>query len=99
LTDSGTCTGSAAKAILRLVIETSESPDEILKKQGLTIISDTGEIESLCRAAIDANPGPVADYKAGKKSALQFLMGQVMKGSRGKANPKVVMEVLSRLMG
>jgi aspartyl-tRNA(Asn)/glutamyl-tRNA(Gln) amidotransferase subunit B len=98
LTSSGACTGSAAKMILPLIMDTGESPRVILTKQGLSAVSDTGEIESLCRAAIDANPGPVADYKTGKKSALQFLMGHVMKGSRGKASPKMVQEVLARLL-
>ena len=98
LTSTGRCTGSAAKVILKHVIETKKSPSDIMEKQGLAAVSDTGEIEKLCRAAVDANPGPVADYKAGKTAALQFLMGHVMKGSRGKASPKVVMEVLARLL-
>jgi aspartyl-tRNA(Asn)/glutamyl-tRNA(Gln) amidotransferase subunit B len=101
LTTSGKCTGSAAKAILSFVITSDDknvSPADVMEKQGLSAVSDAGEIETLCRAAIDANPGPVADFKAGKKSALQFLMGHVMKGSRGKANPKVVQEVLAKLL-
>ncbi len=100
LTSSGACTGSAAKLILPLIIDSGgkESPGSILKRQGLGAVTDAGEIEALCRAALDAHPGPVADYRAGKKAALQFLMGHVMKASRGKANAKAVMEILARML-
>jgi aspartyl-tRNA(Asn)/glutamyl-tRNA(Gln) amidotransferase subunit B len=98
LVEAGTITGKAAKEVFAEMAASGKPADEIVKAKGLTAVSDTGEIETLCRAAIDANPGPVADYKAGKKSALQFLMGHVMKGSRGKASPKVVQEVLARLL-
>jgi aspartyl-tRNA(Asn)/glutamyl-tRNA(Gln) amidotransferase subunit B len=59
-------------------------------------VSDTGAIEQFCDQAIAANPGPVADYKAGKAAALNFLKGQVMKLSKGKANPALVGEILAR---
>jgi aspartyl-tRNA(Asn)/glutamyl-tRNA(Gln) amidotransferase subunit B len=63
---------------------------------GLSQVSDTGAIEKFCDEAIAANPGPAADFKAGKAAALNFLKGQVMKLSRGKANPALVGEVLER---
>ncbi len=98
LVEAGTVTGKAAKEVFAEMASSGKAPGDIVKAKGLTAVNDAGEIESLCQAAIDANPGPVADYQAGKKAALQFLMGQVMKGSRGKANPKAVMGVLSRLL-
>ncbi len=97
--EEGKTTSTSAKVVLsELIVDEGVTPDQVIEKKGLAAVQDTGEIESLCQAAIDANPGPVADYQAGKKAALQFLMGQVMKGSRGKANPKAVMGVLSRLL-
>ena len=59
-------------------------------------VSDTGAIEQFCEQVIAANPGPVADYKAGKTAALNSLKGQVMKLSKGKANPALVGEILER---
>jgi Asp-tRNA(Asn)/Glu-tRNA(Gln) amidotransferase B subunit len=59
----------------------------IVQEKGLAQVSDTGAIEKFCDEVIAANPGPVADYKSGKVAALNFLKGQVMKLSKGKANP------------
>ncbi len=69
---------------------TGEAPGVIVEKKGLAQVSDTSAIEGFCDQAIAANPGPVADFKAGKVAALNFLKGQVMKLSKGKANPTVV---------
>jgi aspartyl-tRNA(Asn)/glutamyl-tRNA(Gln) amidotransferase subunit B len=73
-----------------------ESPIVMVKKKGLAQVSDTGAIEKFCDEAIAANPAPVADYKAGKVAALNSLKGQVMKLSKGKANPALVGEILER---
>jgi aspartyl-tRNA(Asn)/glutamyl-tRNA(Gln) amidotransferase subunit B len=67
-----------------------------VEKKSLAQVSDTGAIEKFCEQAIVANPGPAADYRAGKMAALNFLKGQVMKLSKGKANPALVGEVLER---
>jgi len=75
---------------------TGELPAKIAEKNNLIQVSDTGAIEAFCDQAIAANPGPTADYKAGKAAALNFLKGQVMKLSKGKANPALVGEVLER---
>jgi len=61
-------------------------------------VSDSSAIEQLCREAMQAHPKTVADYKAGKAAALNFLKGQVMRASKGKANPAVVGEMLERLL-
>ena len=71
-------------------------PTQIVEKKGLAQVSDTGAVERLCDEAIAANPGPAADFKAGKAAALNFLKGQVMKLSKGKANPALAGEILER---
>jgi aspartyl-tRNA(Asn)/glutamyl-tRNA(Gln) amidotransferase subunit B len=71
-----------------------ERPKMIVQKKGLVQVSDTGAIEQFCDQVMAANPGPVADYKAGKTAALNFLKGQVMKLSKGKANPALVGTIL-----
>ena len=73
--------------------------DAIIEAKGLRQISDSGEIEKLVDAAIAAGAKQVEDYRAGKEKALQSLVGQVMKASKGKANPAQVNEVLRRKLG
>ena len=71
-------------------------PGSIVESKGLAQVSDAGAIETFCDQAIAANPGPAADFKAGKTAALNFLKGQVMKLTKGKANPALVGEILER---
>jgi len=71
-------------------------PEKVIEELGLRQVSDTGEIEKFCDEAVAANPGPASDFKAGKIAALNFLKGQVMKFSKGKANPALVGEILER---
>jgi len=73
-----------------------ESPAGVVEKKGLAQVSDTGTIEKLCDEVIADNPQSVADFKAGKAAALNFLKGQVMKASKGKANPALAGESLER---
>jgi aspartyl-tRNA(Asn)/glutamyl-tRNA(Gln) amidotransferase subunit B len=87
---------AAGQQVYALMLETGRRPMEIVEERGLAQVSDAGAIERLCDAAIAANPGPVADFKAGKAAALNFLKGQVMKLSKGKANPALVGEILER---
>ncbi len=77
-------------------LKTGEDPGKIVEKKGLGQISDTGALEAACDEAIAKNPKSVEDYKAGKENALMFLMGQVMRASKGKANPNVVNELLKK---
>jgi aspartyl-tRNA(Asn)/glutamyl-tRNA(Gln) amidotransferase subunit B len=67
-----------------------------VKEQGLVQVSDTGEIEKIIDAVVKANPAQHADYKAGKEKLFGFFVGQVMKASKGKANPELVNELLKR---
>jgi aspartyl-tRNA(Asn)/glutamyl-tRNA(Gln) amidotransferase subunit B len=75
------------------------SADEIIEKQGLKQITDSGAIESLIDAVLAANPAMVAEFKAGKEKAFNALVGQAMKATKGKANPQQVNELLRRKLG
>ena len=68
----------------------------IVKEKGIEQVSDTGAIEKLADEVIAANPKPVADFRAGNVASLNFLKGQVIKLSKGKANPRIVGEILER---
>jgi aspartyl-tRNA(Asn)/glutamyl-tRNA(Gln) amidotransferase subunit B len=96
LVEAKTISSSAAQQVFAEMFETGKSPTAIVQEKGLAQVSDTGAIEKFCDDAIAANPGPVADFKAGKAAALNFLKGQVMKLSKGKANPAVAGEILER---
>lgn len=96
LVESGKISSKMAQDVFAEMFASGESPGAIVEKKGLVQVSDTGAIESFCDQAIEANPRSVEDYKAGKAAALNFLKGQVMKLSRGKANPNVVGEILER---
>jgi aspartyl-tRNA(Asn)/glutamyl-tRNA(Gln) amidotransferase subunit B len=96
LVEAKTISSSAAQQVFAEMFETGKSPDAIVQEKGLAQVSDTGAIEKFCDEVIAANPGPVADFKAGKGAALNFLKGQVMKLSKGKANPGLAGEVLER---
>ena len=85
-----------AKKVLSLALTTDEDIDKIIEKEGLGQVSEEEELIRFIEEVIKENPKPVSDYKQGKKAALQFLIGQVMKKTRGKANPKIVSSLLER---
>jgi aspartyl-tRNA(Asn)/glutamyl-tRNA(Gln) amidotransferase subunit B len=85
-----------AKSVLGEMFTTGKTAAEIIKERGLSQISDTSELEKIVAEVIKSNIQPVADYRAGKETALKFLVGQVMKTTKGRANPQVVNEVLKR---
>ena len=74
--------------------EQGKSADEIIEAKGLKQISDTGELTQLIHDVVAANPQSVEDYRAGKKKAIGFLVGQIMKKTKGRANPQVVNQLL-----
>ena len=94
LVQDGTISITAAKEVFAEVFEAGRAPDEIVRERGLAQISDLAELSSIVDEVIAANPKPVADHRGGKEQALGFLVGQVMRATRGKANPKVVNELL-----
>jgi aspartyl-tRNA(Asn)/glutamyl-tRNA(Gln) amidotransferase subunit B len=97
--DGTVSNSSAVGKILPAMWADGADPDEVIEKLGLKQVSDAGEIEKLVDEAITVGAKQVADYKAGKEKALQSLVGQVMKASKGKANPAQVNEILRRKLG
>jgi aspartyl-tRNA(Asn)/glutamyl-tRNA(Gln) amidotransferase subunit B len=98
LTDSGRISSKIAQDVFAEMFATGQAPAAIIEKKGLSQVRDVGAIEKFCAEAIAAHPGPAADYRAGKVAALNFLKGQVMKASKGTANPALVGETLERLL-
>ncbi len=96
LIDSGAINGKQGKEVFAEMFATRKPAAVIVKEKGLEQVSDTGAIEAFADEVIAANPGPVAEYKAGKESVINFLKGQVMKLSKGKANPAVAGEILAQ---
>ncbi len=96
LIDSGTISGKIAKDVFVEMFKTGASPKEIVKAKGLTQVSDQGQIEAAVQKAIQDNPKSLQDYQSGKKNALTYLVGQVMKLTQGRANPKMVNELLQQ---
>jgi aspartyl-tRNA(Asn)/glutamyl-tRNA(Gln) amidotransferase subunit B len=96
LVDSKKISTSIAQTVFAEMFATGESPATIVEKKGLAQVSDTGAIEKFCDEVIAANQKSADDFRAGKVAALNFLKGQVMKLSKGKANPNVVGEILEK---
>jgi aspartyl-tRNA(Asn)/glutamyl-tRNA(Gln) amidotransferase subunit B len=98
LVDDGKINSKQGKEVFAEMFSTGKSPELIVEEKGIKQESDLGAIESLCAEVIAANPKSVEAYKAGKAAAINFLKGQVMKLSKGKANPNLVGETLERLL-
>jgi aspartyl-tRNA(Asn)/glutamyl-tRNA(Gln) amidotransferase subunit B len=96
LVEGGQINSRAAQEVFTEMFATGEAPRQVVERKGLAQVSDTGAIERICDEVIAAHPGPVADFRAGKAAALNFLKGQVMKLSKGKANPALAGESLER---
>ena len=94
LIGKGELTGKLAKDVLPKMFESGEAPGVIVVREGLKAMSDTGAIEKIIDDVITANPKQVEQYKSGKTAVAGFLVGQVMKASRGQANPGTVNELL-----
>ncbi|WP_302296772.1 Asp-tRNA(Asn)/Glu-tRNA(Gln) amidotransferase subunit GatB [Mitsuokella multacida] len=90
-----TISGKIAKKVFKEMWTNEDDPEKIVKDKGLVQITDTGAIEAAVDAAIAANPKAVEEYKGGKKKAIGALVGQVMKATRGKANPQMVNKMLA----
>ena len=94
LLEQGTISGKIAKVVFEEMFTTGDSPDKIVKDRGLVQISDESAIKAIVEEVITGNPKVVEDFKNGKGKALGFLVGQVMKASKGKANPEMVNRLL-----
>jgi hypothetical protein len=96
LAAAGTINGPTLKELLPEIFEKGGDPEAIVRERGLGAVSDTAALEAFVDEAIAANPGPVQDFKNGKKAAAGFFVGQVMKLSKGKADPKIVGGLVAR---
>ncbi|MEI6033177.1 MAG: Asp-tRNA(Asn)/Glu-tRNA(Gln) amidotransferase subunit GatB [Verrucomicrobiae bacterium] len=96
LIDAGAISSKQGKDVFAEMFATGRPAAVIVEEKGLKQVSDTGAIEAFADEVIAANPGPVADYRSGKTTALNFLKGQLMKLSKGKANPAIAGEILEK---
>jgi len=98
LVDSGRISGSIAKEVFEKMYGSRMTAAEVVEREGLARIDDEEAVASAVRAVIEANAGPVAQYRAGKQQTFGFLVGQVMKAMKGKANPGLVNDLLRRTL-
>ena len=96
LIDKGTISGKIAKTVFAEMWKSKDAPDKIVADKGLVQITDTSAIEGVVDKVIADNPKAVAEYKAGKKKAIGALVGQIMKATKGKANPQMVNQLLAQ---
>ncbi len=92
----GEISSSGAQEVLKEMFKTGTDPSQIIESKGLKQVSKEEDLEEIVEKIIKNNPQPVKDYKKGKETALQFLVGQTMKESKGKANPKVANKLLKK---
>jgi aspartyl-tRNA(Asn)/glutamyl-tRNA(Gln) amidotransferase subunit B len=95
----GEISGKIAKEVFPKMYSGGEAPSVIIEREGLKQISDTGAIAKIVDDVLAANPKQVEQYKSGKTSVIGFLVGQVMKASRGQANPQLVNDLLRERLG
>jgi len=98
MVDSGVINHSAAKETFGVMWETGQPPQDIVAERGLKQVSDAGQLAGIVDQVIADNPDAVARFKAGKETTVRFLIGQVMKATRGKANPQMVEQLLREQM-
>lgn len=98
LIEDGTISGKIAKDVFEYMLAEQKRPEEIVREKGLTQVTDTIEIGRIVKEVIDTHPVQVAGYRAGKTTMLGFFVGQVMQKTKGKANPKIVNELIKKLL-
>lgn len=99
LIDKGTISGKIAKSVFEKMYQTGKDPEKIVEEEGLVQVSDTGELEAIVDKVIAASPAEVERFKGGEAKLMGFFVGQIMKETKGKANPKVVNELLRKKLG
>ncbi|MGP1470105.1 MAG: Asp-tRNA(Asn)/Glu-tRNA(Gln) amidotransferase subunit GatB [Schwartzia sp. (in: firmicutes)] len=95
LISEGTISSKIAKDVLAAMWTSADAPETIVQEKGLVQITDTKALEAIVQTVIEANPKPVADYRGGNKKAIGALVGQIMKQTKGKANPALVNQLLA----
>jgi aspartyl-tRNA(Asn)/glutamyl-tRNA(Gln) amidotransferase subunit B len=98
LIEAGKITRNIAKDVFREVFKTGKSPLEVVKEKGLEVVTDESEIENILREAMKSNPKAVKQYRSGKKGVMGYFIGQVMKTTKGKADPKLVQKIAQKLL-
>jgi aspartyl-tRNA(Asn)/glutamyl-tRNA(Gln) amidotransferase subunit B len=98
LIEAGTISGQIGKEVWAEVAATGDAPSAIVERRGLTQVRDEGALEAACAEVVAANPAEVTGYRAGKAALLGFFVGQVMKRTGGRADPKLVNQILRRLL-
>jgi aspartyl-tRNA(Asn)/glutamyl-tRNA(Gln) amidotransferase subunit B len=96
---AGKVNSTAAQMVLEEMVKTGADPEHIIAEKNLLQIGDVGEVENIVKEIISANAGPVEDFKSGKQNALQFLVGQVMKATKGRVNPQTAADLLKKYLG
>jgi aspartyl-tRNA(Asn)/glutamyl-tRNA(Gln) amidotransferase subunit B len=96
--DGGEITAASGKKVFEKMFETGKGAEEIIAGEGLAQISDAGAIETIARRVVAKSPENVAKYKSGSDGVFKFFVGQVMKETRGQANPQIVNEILKRVL-
>ncbi len=99
LVDVGTISGKQAKELYAAVVNTDRAPEEVVRERGMAVMGDESAIEAIAKSVLEANPKQVAAYRSGKTALLGFFVGQIMKQTKGSADPAVVNAVLGRLLG
>lgn len=99
LISDNTINGKTAKDVFAIMVETGKEPNVIVEEKGLKQVTDTGAIETIIDAVLEANPDNVAAYKGGKQNLMGWFVGQVMKQSKGTANPALVNQILKDKLG
>jgi aspartyl-tRNA(Asn)/glutamyl-tRNA(Gln) amidotransferase subunit B len=99
LIDQGTISGKIAKTVIQEMFQTGNTAEQVVSDQGLTQMSDPAQVESVIRHVLETNADEVAAYRAGKAQLFGFFVGQVMKATKGKANPQLVNQLLRRALG
>lgn len=96
--EKGVVSNASAKKVFRVIVESNEDPLQIIEEKGMKQNSDVGFLEQLASDVLAKNEKSVRDYKNGKTNALGYLVGQCMKASKGKANPGIVKEIVTRML-
>jgi aspartyl-tRNA(Asn)/glutamyl-tRNA(Gln) amidotransferase subunit B len=96
LIENGTISGKIAKELLIDMFHTGKPPGTLVEEKGLVQITDRAQLAAVAREVIAAHPGPVAEYRAGKQKTFGFIVGQMMKATKGKGNPQLVNEILKQ---
>ncbi len=98
LVDDGTISGKIAKTVFDEMYQSGQQAQEVVEAKGLVQMNDSSELESLIREVLASNPSQVEEYRGGKQKVMGFFVGQTMKATQGKANPKMVNELLRQML-